>query len=143
MNTLTIKSQLLINTYTGDNETISLKQGIYDVVVEQEDLTLIIQSERANLERVPSSSWKYLGDPDYASVGSDFHFVVIQDEKSNSPKLDQEWVEDNIVNFYANNESFIFEIPCGNGGGLSIFTLTDNNNNIIGAKLNGLHSDDM
>jgi hypothetical protein len=133
----------MIKTFNNAKEVISLKQGNYNIIVEKEEVTLIRDSESEKLNEILNNNWEYLGDPDYATLGSDFPFVIVQDKKSNFPELNEEWIEDNITNFYANENYFIFEIPCGSGGGLSVFTLKDENGSIIGVKLNGLHAEDM
>lgn len=136
-----IKSILNINTFTGEKElNIPLKQGHYTVIVEREELTLISEKEAFEPKNV---KWEYVGEEDYASIGSDFPFVTIKDKKSEAPKIDPEWIEDNVQNFYELLDSIIFEIPCGNGGALSVYTTKNEKGHIIGVKFNGTHPEEM
>lgn len=136
-----IKSILTINTFTDENGLeIPLKQGHYDVIVKKEELTLISEKERFDPEKV---KWEYVGEEDYASIGSDFPFVIIKDKKSEVPEIYSEWLLDNVHNFYEFLDSMIFEIPCGNGGALSVFTTKNEKGHIIGVLINGVHPEDM
>lgn len=140
INKLTIKSILKISTFTGSNVDIHLKQGTYTHLIETEELTLISESELFDPNMVV---WEYFGDKNYATIASDFPFIIIRDRKTNDPELNEEWIEDNVENFYSYENSFIFEIPCGNAGALSIYVTKNEKGHIIGVKFNAVHPDDM
>lgn len=140
-NTLEIKSKLrLSNFLDSDVLDINLKQGLYSIIVEQEELVLMSKKEAVDID---SAEWKYVGDEEYASYGSDFHFIKIKDKNSGSPDLDMDWVEDNVENYYEFLDTVIFEIPSGNGGALSVYTTENEKGHIIAVRINGIAPEDM
>lgn len=130
-----IKSKLNISTYTHEKDlNILLKQGTYSASVKSEELTLISEKEPFNPDDVV---WDYVGDPEYASIGSDFSFVLVKDGKSVTPDIESDWIVDNIHNAYSFMEAYIFQIPIGNGGCLFVYTTKNEKGHIIGVKLCG------
>lgn len=137
---INITSKLLIKTFCDNKLLINLKQGEYTPLVNQEELILLRTKEELLVENL---NWTYEGDEDYTSLETGFPYLVVSDKNLDAPDIESEWAEDNVTNVFQYHDQIIFEIPCGNGGAVSIYTAKNEKNEIIAVCFNGIHADDM
>lgn len=134
---LEIAKKLKIESYKNKEIIIPVKKGFYNVDYIEESTLIVLEGLKViNLE------WKKIKikkEKDYI-LKSKSQFIIIKDSKNNQ-KISEEWLIDNVEEFYSYKDIFVMEIPVNNEGKLFSYVSYDDHGDIVGIILNGLKED--